>query len=181
MIRYFTITVLLLAGPACMYAQSAKITAQQCYNMYNDLARTRDTFYLDSKPTMWQFCLDSVGMSKDSFFIAADIPFILNQIKHPALTEWKPGQIKSATIIPDDELNLIFGSGVEDGWSSFYKKYSLKGFYTYSPPFFSVKGDHCIVYITSNCGGLCGAGEIYYCERRDNKWVVISHKQCWVS
>lgn len=49
--------------------------------------------------------------------------------------------------------------------------------YSVSAP--AIIGDHAYMHIDSNCGLLCGGGEILALERRDGTWQVTAQLMLW--
>jgi len=50
-----------------------------------------------------------------------------------------------------------------------------------SKPLFNVKATKVYFQIDYFCGGLCGYGMIYLCEKRNNKWQIIYKVESWIS
>lgn len=164
------------------YAQNGNVTKQECFDFYNHFkdGDLKHTFYMESRISIWEFCFDTTKLLEDSMFTSADIPYILQQIKHPILNYWQPNQIKRATIIDSSELNQIFTDGPES-WGKFYERFGNEGYYNLSPPYFSMGRNLCVIYVTHYCGGLCDSGEIYVCKKTGDKWVLIERNLCWIS
>ncbi|MBA5794070.1 hypothetical protein H1R17_00700 [Flavobacterium sp. xlx-214] len=83
-------------------------------------------------------------------------------------------------INPQFKLKLInkrnfesfFKKDINEGWNQINKKYQSNLVVEFSKVSFS--GKYAAVYYRIYCGGLCGSGDIFVFENRNNKWFIIS-------
>jgi hypothetical protein len=84
-------------------------------------------------------------------------------------------------IVNEDNLNELFKDNIEDGWTSFYKKYSnAGGIVRMSKMFLSSNRAWGLIYISISKGGLIGAGYLIKFDLQDKK-IIITKERLWIS
>jgi hypothetical protein len=79
------------------------------------------------------------------------------------------------------QLESIFKKGGGD-WLAYYKQFpGSPGLLTFSRVGFSTDGAQALLYVSSNCGGLCGGGYYVVMERHNGRWVIEKEINVWVS
>ncbi len=69
-----------------------------------------------------------------------------------------------------------------DGWQEFYKNHpKAAGFWTFSRPGYNPARDEALLYVTHNCGWLCGTGHLYLLAKEDGRWKVKNRLFLWIS
>jgi hypothetical protein len=68
------------------------------------------------------------------------------------------------------------------GWDQFHALFPHSyGFVEVSRAVLSEDGTHALIYVEHHCGGLCGAGVLYYMVRTGNTWRIAISSQTWIS
>ena len=89
---------------------------------------------------------------------------------------------EDATVILDSRVAEIFGSGIGEGWESFYGSFpDSRGLIEFTSPVFSEDGQSALVYESHSCGGLCGTGWLILLHREEGRWRVGSRHMLWIS
>ena len=86
-------------------------------------------------------------------------------------------------IVDEREIKELLHEGTPLGeWKGFKDKYpTAEGFITLSRVGLSARMDEALVYITWNCGPLCGQGELYLLAKKDSHWNLVNRAQLWIS
>ena len=168
-----------------LHGQNA-ISKEECYDFVNHFHFEQTYYLLESGITFQGFCWSEEGLPgqkefEDSFFTDSDKTFIRQQIKRPVVKSWVGKKLKRAAVVESFEISQLFNNGIEEGWADFHKQFNYDGYFQFSPPLFSIKKDRCMFYVSHSCGGLCGSGNIYFCQKKGDKWVVVNTVGCWVS
>ena len=84
-------------------------------------------------------------------------------------------------LISLEELRHFFGKEGGD-WEAFYKKYpKSSGLITLSRLGLSQNGDRALVYVSHQCGFLCGTGKYFSLQKDDGRWKVLQEYMRWIS
>jgi hypothetical protein len=71
---------------------------------------------------------------------------------------------------------------IEGFWESFYSKYpDTAGWAEMALPVLSPDRAHALALISHSCGGLCGAGIVFYLTRTSDGWKVDRQLMLWIS
>jgi len=67
-------------------------------------------------------------------------------------------------------------------WAAFYEAFpKAKGVMTLSLPAYLATGNEAIVYVSLECGSLCGTGYIYSLLHASGTWTVTKKTMLWIS
>ena len=77
-------------------------------------------------------------------------------------------------------ISSIFRNG--GWWDDFYRKYpKTAGVVHFSNVVLSHDGKSALLYITHQCDGLCGTGNLVLLQKTEGTWVVRHREQLWIS
>ena len=84
-------------------------------------------------------------------------------------------------IVTSSEMHSIFGTSGAI-WGRYYEKYpNSTGLLKLSRVGFNSDGNQAALYVSTYCGGLCGAGYFVIMEKVDSNWKVVQEVEVWVS
>lgn len=112
----------------------------------------------------------------------AKVSYKLDSVNQDKIT-FDKFQLKNyqLVIVNEDNLNELFKDNIEDGWTSFYKKYSNSGgIVRMSKMFLSSNRAWGLIYISISKGGLDGAGYLIKFDLQDKK-IIITKERLWIS
>jgi hypothetical protein len=70
----------------------------------------------------------------------------------------------------------------DTGWQLFNAKYpGATGIITFSQVGFSNNGNQALVFVSTDCEGLCGEGNYYFLEYSKKKWKISGKSMTWIS
>jgi hypothetical protein len=119
--------------------------------------------------------LKALSTLRDSIFSNDDLTFIETQMNQSKNLEWNESLIDSSLFISKSQLDQIFSDNKNDGslgWASFHKLEKKRSFYNISIPYFTLDKQYCVVYISYNCGVLCGGGGLNIYKFKNAKWTL---------
>ena len=110
-----------------------------------------------------------------------DTEFMFNQIDTIRNFCLNPSNIDRQTLHISELDSLLKEFGVDSTYNYLNVNYNAFSFIEISTPIVSKDGRRFLFDVEYHCGGLCGSGETYLFENRNNKWRIIFSKHNWVS
>ncbi len=84
--------------------------------------------------------------------------------------------------IRNSKLQQLFNKiGTDSGYKYLEKTYKAQSFIRFSTPLFSENGNKLLLTVDFHCGGLCGGGDTYLFEKKNDKWRIIYKNTNWIS
>jgi hypothetical protein len=162
------------------------VTAQEYYDFFNSIKKpsAETHFILVSEPERYSLSKNSDEDDYnifDTLFSKRDSTFLKEQVIKANKFVWGPGMINGSKVVNRSDIDELFKEGMGEGWDKFYKIYGNGGYWAYSVPLFSKDKNICVVKYSNHCGGLCGAGYIYYYKKTNGKWAEVYHYMTWIS
>jgi hypothetical protein len=86
-------------------------------------------------------------------------------------------------LVPKAALEKLFQKNDSDGWADFHKIYpQSSGWIELSAVGFDPKRKTAAVYVSHNCGPLCGGGGVELLQKKNDKWQKTGSAGChWAS
>ena len=139
-----------------------------------------DTLNIIDKPYFY-WHKNVIPSKETSEFTVEDIKFMKKQDKLNKKIIWD-NRIKGSRILNATEIyNHFKANGANEGWKIFELKYSAH-LIEFSVPLFNKDYSKAVIVIDYSCGGLCGYGGIFLCEKKNGKWEITrSYGQTWIS
>lgn len=92
-------------------------------------------------------------------------------------------KLKSKAVLADEKLiDDMLRTSHEGGWEGFRKHYpNSRGLIRFSRVGFDPGRKQALLFVSSNCGALCGSGTYYFLVRENNDWRIKKEQLIWIS